>query len=95
MVAFLNCVCLEDYGCKFSKHSNHFMPRYSNFSICATYATSGISGSQQEDYIWIVGNNFKHICVVIYMKTLLFRSYNANISDVANILVQCATCGTN
>ena len=32
------------------------------------------------------------------MKTLLFRSYIANISDVANILVQyaiCATCGTS
>ena len=25
------------------------------------------------DYIWIVGNNFKHICVVIYLKTLLFQ----------------------
>ena len=28
------------------------------------------------------------------MKTLLFRSYIANISDVAIILVQCATCAT-
>ena len=47
------------------------------------------NGRQQEDYTWIVGNNFKHICVVINMKTLLFRSYIANISNVANILVQC------
>ena len=27
----------------------------------------------RNDYIWIVGNNFKHICVVIYLKTLLFQ----------------------
>ena len=27
----------------------------------------------RNDYIWIVGNNFKHICVVIYLKPLLFQ----------------------
>ena len=27
----------------------------------------------RNDYIWMVGNNFKHICVVIYLKTLLFQ----------------------
>ena len=27
----------------------------------------------RNDYIWIVGNNFKHICVVIYWKPLLFQ----------------------
>ena len=40
----------------------------------------------RNDYIWIVGNNFKHICVVIYLNPLLFRSYIVDISDVANIL---------
>ena len=27
----------------------------------------------RNDYILIVGNNFKHICVVIYFKPLLFQ----------------------
>ena len=27
----------------------------------------------RNDYIWIVGNNFKHIFVVIYLKPLLFQ----------------------
>ena len=27
----------------------------------------------RNDYLWIVGNNFKHIYVVIYLKPLLFQ----------------------
>ena len=27
----------------------------------------------RNDYIWIVGNNFNHIFVVIYLKPLLFQ----------------------
>ena len=77
------------------EYSHYFLPRYSHFSICATVPQVAQVADNRNDCIWIVGNNFKHICVVIYLKTLLFQVIYCRYQYVADILVQCATFGTN
>ena len=92
LISYLNFIYLKYSDCKFYKQSHSFLLKYSHFSICATCVTSADSRNHS---ICNVRNNFKLICVLIYMKNLLSQVLIWRYTLMGHIMVICATCGTS